>query len=86
MWSWVLSAVGITGLLVAAHHPRAGWSINLAAQMLWVVYAVASGQHGFLLAAAAYTLAYARLLRRSTSAGHRAQPPNRQVVNLKGRC
>ncbi|MFI6819709.1 hypothetical protein ACIBJE_02005 [Micromonospora sp. NPDC050187] len=65
MWSYLLSTAGITGLLVAARHPRAGWTINIVAQALWLAYAVISRQYGFLLAAAAYTVAYVRLLRRA---------------------
>lgn len=65
MWSYLLSAAGITGLLVAARHPRAGWTINICAQGLWAVYAITTDQYGFVLAAAAYTVAYVRLLRRA---------------------
>ncbi|SCL17746.1 hypothetical protein GA0070616_1349 [Micromonospora nigra] len=68
MWSYLLSSIGILGLLIAARQPRIGWTINLAAQALWVVYALSTGQPGFLLAAVAYTVAYGRLLRRATKA------------------
>lgn len=76
MWSYLLSSIGILGLLIAARQPRIGWSINLAAQALWTVYALSTGQHGFLLAAAAYTVAYGRLLRRA----HTTAPRPAQTV------
>lgn len=65
MWSYLLTAAGVTGLLVAANRPRLGWCINIAAQALWVAYALATTQYGFLAAAAIYGTAYARLLRRA---------------------
>jgi hypothetical protein len=63
VWSYVLAAIGITGLLIASHRPRIGWSVNIAVQALWVTYAVATHQWGFILSALAYTVAYIRLLR-----------------------
>ncbi len=71
VWSFVLTAAGLGGMWVAARHPRIGWRINIfVAQPLWVVYAVTSKQYGFLLAAAAYTIVYARLLRHAPRRRH----------------
>jgi hypothetical protein len=61
-WSWLLTAVGVTGLWLAGR-PRTrgiGWSVGLAAQVLWVAYATASRQWGFYVSAAAYGTVYAR--------------------------
>jgi len=64
-WSYALAAVGITGLWIAASRPRIGWRFNIAAQAVWVAYAVATRQWGFLLTAVAYALVYIRLLRKA---------------------
>lgn len=68
LWSFALAAVGITGLLIAATRPHVGWWFNIAAQAVWLAYAVATRQWGFVLTAVAYTVAYVRLLRRSRPA------------------
>jgi hypothetical protein len=65
VWSYALSAIGVTGLLVAANRPKVGWWFNIASQSAWVAYAVATRQWGFLASAIAYTAAYVRLLRRA---------------------
>lgn len=60
LWSWVLTAVGVLGLYLAGKKNRAGWAVGLGAQVLWVAYAVASRQWGFLASAGAYGWVYAR--------------------------
>lgn len=64
-WSFVLGGVGIVGLYIAARRPRLGWSVNIAAQALWIAYAVATRQWGFLPMSCAYAIMYVRLLRRT---------------------
>lgn len=60
LWSWVLGALGVTGLLIAGNRVWWGWLINLANEVLWVVYAIVTEQYGFILMAIAYGLVYAR--------------------------
>lgn len=43
-WSFLLAAVGIVGLWLAGSHKRAGWMIGVGVQLLWITYAVATGQ------------------------------------------
>lgn len=60
IWSFVLAVIGITGLLLAGS-PRTrltGWAVGWAAQVLWVGYALTTGQYGFLLSAFAYGAVY----------------------------
>lgn len=59
-WSILLTAVGVTGLWVAGRRSAWGWVIGLAAQVLWIAYAVATQQWGFILSALAYGFIYAR--------------------------
>jgi len=60
MWSWVLAAVGIAGLWLAGSGRPAGWMIGVGAQVLWIAYAVATDQYGFIVTAVAYAFVYAR--------------------------
>lgn len=53
-WSWLLMLVGVTGLYVAGRKSYWGWFIGLAAQVLWLVYAIATRQWGFLVSCFAY--------------------------------
>lgn len=69
MWSWVLAAVGVTGLYLAGRRIWWAWLIGLAAQVLWIAYAIATAQYGFLVSATAYGAVYLRnavLWRRET--------------------
>jgi len=59
-WSWVLSAVGVVGLIFAGSKLKIGWAIGLFAQVLWIIYALVSHQWGFLVSAFAYGYVYAR--------------------------
>lgn len=53
-WSYLLTAIGVTGLWFAGNKSIYGWIIGLCAQLLWITYAISSGQYGFLLSAVAY--------------------------------
>jgi nicotinamide riboside transporter PnuC len=60
LWSWALAAVGITGIWLAGRNNKAGWLIGLGAQLLWLAYAIATRQWGFIVTAIAYGAVYAR--------------------------
>lgn len=60
IWSFALAAVGILGLWLAGRNNKYGWAIGLAAQALWIVYAIATNQPGFIASALAYAAVYGR--------------------------
>lgn len=62
-WSWLLTAVGVTGLYFAGRKRALGWAIGLGAQLLWIAYALSTRQYGFLASAAAYGWVYAKNFR-----------------------
>lgn len=62
-WSVLLAVVGVTGLYIAGRKSWVGWAIGLAAQLLWVAYALVSEQYGFILSAVAYGVVNAKNLR-----------------------
>jgi hypothetical protein len=47
---------GAAGLWLAGNRLPAGWGLAAAAHLLWLPYAVGSGQAGFALAVAAFGL------------------------------
>lgn len=59
-WSISLAAIGILGIWLAGQKRALGWAVGVAAQLLWVAYAVVTGQWGFILSAIAYGAVYAR--------------------------
>jgi hypothetical protein len=60
LWSWLLTAVGVTGLYLAGRKSKVGWAVGFGAQALWIAYAVATRQWGFIVSACAYGWVYAR--------------------------
>jgi hypothetical protein len=63
-WSWLLTAVGVTGLFLAGSNRSAGWALGLFAQVLWLTYAIVTKQYGFVVSCFAYGYVYARNFRR----------------------
>jgi hypothetical protein len=64
VWSIALAALGIAGLWRAGYGKRSGWVLGLAAQALWITYALVTHQWGFIASAVAYGFVYARNLLR----------------------
>lgn len=59
-WSWALTIVGVTGLYFAGKKKAFGWGIGIAAQFLWIAYAIATQQWGFILGSIAYGSVYTK--------------------------
>lgn len=53
-WSWVLTAVGVTGFFLAGRKVWWAWYVNIANQVLWTAYAIVTQQWGFLAAVFIY--------------------------------
>lgn len=60
LWSWLLTAVGVTGLYFAGQRKAWAWLIGVGAQVLWLAYALTTTQYGFVVSAVAYGVVYAR--------------------------
>lgn len=63
-WSWVLTLIGLTGWWLTGRRLWQGWAVSLAVQALWLAYALATGQYGFIVAALAYGAMAAHNVRR----------------------
>ncbi|WP_196249941.1 hypothetical protein [Rhodococcoides fascians] len=56
-WSFVLAAIGVTGLYLTTREGGtrwAGYGVGLLVQFLWIAYALVTMQYGFILSALAY--------------------------------
>lgn len=60
IWSFILGGVGILGLFLAGNKRKIGFAIGFFAQFIWLTYAVATRQWGFIPGAFAYGFVYAR--------------------------
>lgn len=60
LWSYSLAAVGILGIWLAGRKSLWGWAVGVGAQALWIVYALVTGQYGFIVSALAYAAIYGR--------------------------
>lgn len=79
-WSWVLTAFGLTGLLLAGRDVWWGWLVNLCAQSVWFAYGALTGQPGFMVSALLYGVAYALGARRARAGGARGERGERARV------
>lgn len=60
LWSYVLTAIGVFGLYMSSRRKAWGFLIGLSAQVLWLAYALATEQYGFLISAFLYGWVYYR--------------------------
>jgi hypothetical protein len=58
--TWIMTTVGFAGFIFAGKKEWWAWYINMACQILWFVYALATGQPAFLVFAVAYFVIFAR--------------------------
>ena len=58
LWSWLLTAVGLSWL--AGRRVWWCWYIGLGGQVAWLAYSLITQQWGFLVGVAAYSIVYTR--------------------------
>ena len=58
MWSYLLAIIGISGIYLAGKNNKYGWALGIFAQLLWIIFAIATNQYGFILSALAYGYVY----------------------------
>ena len=58
MWSWILAAIGVTGIFLVGRKTIWGWLILCVNECLWIAYALATKQYGFIAMALAYAAVY----------------------------
>lgn len=57
-WSWLLTAVGLVGFVLAGRRVWWCWYINIACQGLWFTYAIVTKQYGFVASAIVYVIVF----------------------------
>lgn len=57
--SWIVGAVGISGFLLAGRKVWWAWYVNIACQVFWILYAIASSTPAFFVTAFFYTAVFA---------------------------
>lgn len=72
-WSWILTAVGLTGFILAGRKVWWCWYINIACQGLWFAYAIVTEQYGFIVASLVYTVVFTQNAIRWTREHREAQ-------------
>lgn len=60
LWSWILAAIGVTGIFFVGKKTVWGWLILLANECIWIAYAINTKQYGFIISALAYAGVYIR--------------------------
>lgn len=56
--SWCLAPFGLAGMIVVGLRKTWGWLLSLTTQALWALYAVGTGQYGFLVGTLSYAGVY----------------------------
>lgn len=69
LWSWILTAVGVTSQYLAGRRSVWGWALGIVAQALWLAYSISTRQWGFLLSVGAYGSVYVINFRRWRAEG-----------------
>ena len=59
-WSFILTIVGLTGFFLAGRKVWWAWHINVGCQVLWISYAIATEQYGFIIAALFYSVVFGK--------------------------
>lgn len=58
MWSWILAVIGVSGIFLVGRKTIWGWLILCVNECLWIAYALATKQYGFIAMAVAYAAVY----------------------------
>jgi hypothetical protein len=48
---WILTMLLLVTLYLSGKNLRSGWAVGIFSQVLWIAYAIATKQYGFLLGA-----------------------------------
>ena len=62
-WSWLLAVIGVAGIFLVGRKTIWGWLILCVNECLWIFYALATKQYGFIVMAVAYALVYVKSYR-----------------------
>lgn len=83
-WSYVLAAIGVTGIFFVGRKTIWGWLVLCVNEAIWIAYAIATKQYGFIIMALAYTAVYIKSYMgwKSESESETPQPPKAAEYQL----
>jgi hypothetical protein len=59
-WSWILVTIGVAGIFLVGRKTIWGWLVLCVNECLWIVYALTTEQHGFIVGAIVYGIVYVK--------------------------
>jgi len=62
-WSWLLAVIGVSGIYVVGNKNMFGWIVLCVNECIWIMYAIATKQYGFIVMATAYATVYIKSFR-----------------------
>ncbi len=62
-WSWLLAVIGVSGIYVVGNKNMLGWLVLCINECIWILYALATKQYGFIVMALAYASVYIKSYR-----------------------
>lgn len=83
-WSYVLAAIGVTGIFFVGRKTIWGWLVLCINEAIWIAYALATNQYGFIIMALAYTAVYIKSYMgwKSEAESRTPQPPKAAEYSL----
>jgi len=83
-WSYLLAAIGVTGIFFVGRKTIWGWLVLCVNECIWIAYAIATKQYGFIIMALAYTAVYIKSYMgwKSESESETPQPPKAAEFEL----
>ena len=83
-WSYVLAAIGVTGMFFVGKKTIWGWLVLCINEVIWIAYAIATDQYGFIIMALAYTAVYIKSYMgwKSEAESGTPQPPKAAEYNM----
>jgi hypothetical protein len=59
-WSYLLAVIGVSGIFLVGRKTIWGWLILCVNECIWIAYALATKQYGFIIMAVAYAAVYVK--------------------------
>lgn len=73
-WSYILAAIGVTGIFFVGKKTLWGWLVLCVNEVIWIMYALATKQYGFIIMALAYVSVYIKSYRGWKSEAEKMKP------------
>lgn len=60
IWSYILSGLGIITMLLTGRKLAIGWLVGLTNSVLWIIYALTTGNYGFIISSLVFIVVQIR--------------------------